>query len=204
MSSLKKASSLQSEYRKEAQKRAAAEARFAQARDERQQLEAQLKALQRGVEISFGGGAAGGYGDRSPRSPRGRARHGRARLGDSRYAKDGGRTSPRASPRRRRTEVCLICHKELASEKYDAHAERCVVKLVNFIQAGGNAVGPGSPRESHSAVSPKAGGGGGGRGMISREEATAIMQQQLAGASPSGDRPRRRAESPRRARSCPH
>ena len=48
--SLRKASSLQTEYRREAQKRAAAEARYAQARSEREQLE--------GIEIIKDGGAA--------------------------------------------------------------------------------------------------------------------------------------------------
>jgi hypothetical protein len=119
LASLRKADSLQREYRKEAQKRAAAESRFAQARDERVQLEAQLKALQRGVELSFGGGGSGLDRSRANRVGRG---------GTLKYEEGGGintcraasLSNPRRGPRRPRTEVCLICHKELAAEKYDA------------------------------------------------------------------------------------
>jgi hypothetical protein len=115
--SLRKASALQTEYRREAQKRAAAEARYAQARSEREQLEAQLKALQQGVEISF----ASAGGDRSPRGYGGGGGGGGSPLRSSprRHQSSPMRASSphRGARRRPRTEVCLICGKEFSAEK---------------------------------------------------------------------------------------
>jgi hypothetical protein len=124
--SLRKASSLQTEYRREAQKRAAAEARYAQARSEREQLEAQLKALQQGVEISFasaggdrsprgyGGGGGGGGGGGSPLRSSPRRHQSSPMRASSPHQQSRGVQGARRRPR---TEVCLICGKEFSAEK---------------------------------------------------------------------------------------
>ena len=38
------------------------------------------------------------------------------------------------SARMPRTEVCLICGKEFLAEKYESHAERCVVSLPQVLR----------------------------------------------------------------------
>ena len=101
LGAMRKAAALQEEFRLEAAKRVAAEARYDQAREEREQLEAQLQALQAGVQISFG----------TPSSAPGGASRSVVQSASSRDEED--RRGFARERQRRQTELCMICHKEV-------------------------------------------------------------------------------------------
>lgn len=119
---VKKAALLREEYKKEATKRAAAEARHRASTRETEELEQKLKHLQKQLFYS-----------QSEKARRAVAATAPAAAGGS----SGG------AAKRRRAVVCIICKRSFVQVEFEAHSEQCALTLRQRIDDAGGAVSAG-------------------------------------------------------------